>query len=173
VIERMAYRARQFVRALTAPLTDTGLKESAQVLTAPQRELFQRMSSADRRHANEALEVLQRHGPVPHDLMVAVLLHDVGKAAAPQPLWSRVAAVLFERFAPRPLERLSRGPSQGWRRAFAVQRQHAEIGAEWAAAAGCSALTVSLIRRHHQVPHPEGSEEDRMLASLQAVDGCS
>jgi len=173
VIERVAYRVRQFVRALTAPLTDTGLKELAQVLTAPQRELFERMSPADRRHANEALEALQRRGSVPHDLVVAVLLHDAGKAAAPQPLWSRVATVLLERFAPRLLDRLSRSPSPGWRRTFAVQRQHAEIGAEWAAAAGCSALTVSLIRRHHQLPHLEGGQEDRMLASLQAVDGCN
>jgi hypothetical protein len=171
VIERVAYRARQFLRALTASLAEEDLEEVEGVLTPPQRALFLRMPPADRRHALAVYRALQARGPQPRDLLVAALLHDVGKAAAPLPLWVRVAVVLLERFAPRLLDRLSEGKPRGWRRPFAVYRRHAEIGAEWAARAGCSPLTVDLILRHQGPVGQAGEEENGLLALLQEVDG--
>ncbi len=171
MIGRAAYRVQQFFRAMTAPLATGELREVRQVLTPAQWALFIHMSSADRRHGLAVYRALQARGPQPADLLVAALLHDVGKAAAPPSLWVRVAVVLLERFAPRLLERLSRGEPQGWRRPFVTYRRHAQVGAEWAAQAGCSPLTVALIRQHEEpVGRPE-SEEDRLLALLQEVDG--
>ncbi|HIE37855.1 MAG TPA: phosphohydrolase [Anaerolineae bacterium] len=171
MIERVAYRTRQFLRALTASLVEEDLEEVEGVLTPPQRALFLRMPLADRRHGLAVYRALQARGGRPRDLLVAALLHDVGKAAAPLPLWVRVAVVLLERFAPRLLERLGGGEARGWRRPFVVYRRHAEIGAEWAAQAGCSPLTVGLIRRHQEAMDWVEGEEDRLLALLQEVDG--
>jgi hypothetical protein len=42
---------------------------------------------------------------------------------------------------------------------------HAELGANWAAEAGCSPEVVSLIRGHHK-PQPK----DKSLAALQRAD---
>jgi len=166
-----AYRVRQFFAALTAPLFRRDADALAQVLTPAQQALFCRMSAPDRRHALQVYQALQARGPQIPDLLVAALMHDVGKAAGPPPLWVRVAVVLLERWAPRWLDRLSAGDPRGWRRPFVLYRRHAEIGAEWAAQAGCSPLTVALIRRHHDPLGSPESEEDRLLALLQQADG--
>jgi len=166
-----AYRVRQFFAALTAPLVRGDADVVAQVLTPAQQALFCRMSAPDRRHALRVYQALVAQGPQPQDLLVAALLHDLGKAAGPPPLWVRVAVVLLERWAPRWLDRLGEGEPRGWRRPFVLYQRHAEIGAEWAAQSGCSPLTVALIRRHHEVPGPPENEEDRLLALLQEADG--
>jgi hypothetical protein len=54
-----------------------------------------------------------------------------------------------------------------------VQAHHAEIGAQVAQEAGCSARTVELIRHHEDEAEPAGSADsrmDRLLAALQAAD---
>ena len=167
MIEQAIYRARQFFRALTASLAEEHLGEAKEALTRAQWTLFLRLPPSDRRHALAVYRALQEHGSEPGDLLVAALLHDVGKTAAPMPLWARVMVVLLERFAPRLLNRLSRGQAQGWRRPFVVYRRHAEVGADMAAQAGCSPLVVTLIRRHHEPPRCLRADEDRMLALLQ------
>ena len=59
------------------------------------------------------------------------------------------------------------------RRPFVVHAQHPEIGARWACEAGCSPLTVALIRRHQDKRasnSPLTVEEDQLLTALQAAD---
>ena len=170
-MERVAYRVRQFLRALTAPLAGVDREAVAAVLSPAQQTLFFRMPPADRRHGLEVYRALVERGVGSRDLLVAALLHDVGKAAASPPLWVRVAVVLLERFGPRLLDRMSEGEPEGWRRAFAVYRRHAEIGAEWAAEAGCSPLTVALIRHHHGPGEGLDGRERELLRLLQEADG--
>jgi putative nucleotidyltransferase with HDIG domain len=170
VIRRALYRVGQFFTALRAPLIQTDLGEARALLSPAQRALFERMAAPDRHHALAVYRTLQERGIQSEDLLVAALLHDVGKAESPPPIWVRVAVVLLEQFAPRLLAQISAGEPRGWRRLFVIYRQHAEIGAEWAAQAGCSPRTVDLIRRHHlPVSSPEGGA-DPLLAILQEVD---
>lgn len=172
MIGRVVYRAWQFVRALTAGLQGEGrIGETERVLTPTQRGLFLQMSPADRRHGLAVYRALTDQGVQSPDLLIAALLHDVGKAAAPLPLGVRVAVVLLERLAPSLLERLGQGEARGWRRPFVVHRQHPEVGARWVVQAGCSPLTASLIRRHHEPLGQPGGEEERLLALLQEADG--
>jgi len=60
--------------------------------------------------------------------------------------------------------------TKGWRRPFVTYARHPEMGARWAQEAGCSPLTVTLIRRHQKRVVTCQTEEDQLLAALQAAD---
>jgi hypothetical protein len=214
------YRVGQFLRALIARVTEEEVEQATHILTPAARALFRRQAIQDQRHAMEVYHALRRAGHTNPQLLVAALLHDVGKAAVRLPAWQRAMTVLLDRFAPHLLERLSQGeppggglnrstarprslnpePAEalpsGWRRPFAVHARHPGIGARWAQAAGCSPLTVALIRRHHERPvscrsesenknenknkneigneigngNESETEQDQLLAALQAAD---
>jgi len=167
----MSYRVRQFFHLLAAPLVRDDLEQVRTALTPVQWKLFLRMSAADQQHGLAVYRTLEMQGVRSADLLVAALLHDVGKAAAPPPLWVRVGTVLLGRFGPRRLERWMREDARGWRRQFVTYCRHAEVGAEWAAQAGCSALTVALIRHHHGPLGCLSEQDGRLLALLQEADG--
>lgn len=171
------YRFRQFFGALTARIDENDEQELARLLTPTQRALFRRMAPNDRRHSVNVCATLRQAGHDDVDLLAAALLHDVGKAAERIWLWQRTLIVLLERWAPSLLSWLARGSHQSaapwWRRAFVINRIHPELGADWVAEAGCSPLTVTLIRRHQQPVRTIRDDRDRLLAALQRVDGAN
>jgi putative nucleotidyltransferase with HDIG domain len=166
------YRVRQFVDAWLARVSSEELREADEMLPPGARELFGKMSVPDQRHSLNVMRTLQRAGHTEADLLAAALLHDVGKSAAQIRSWHRATLVLSKRFAPGLLAWLTHGEPHGWRRPFVIHRQHVEIGAQWAAQAGCSPLTVSLIRRHQEPLRREPvGDEERLLIALQHADG--
>jgi hypothetical protein len=133
--------------------------------------LFLQQSLQDQRHALNVYHTLRARGCTAPDLLAAALLHDQGKARAALRLWQRATIVLLERFAPRWSSALSRPCEPGSRRwPFFVHARHPELGAAQAQEAGCSARTVSLIRRHEEPLAQVRTLEDRWLALLQAAD---
>jgi len=119
-------------------------------------------------HALRVMRDLVRAGHTHSSLLTAALLHDAGKSAARITPLTRSIFVVVERVAPR---RLARWPATGWHKPFAILRDHPRIGAEWARAAGCDELAVSLIARHQEkLGGALSSEEDRLLKALQAFD---
>jgi hypothetical protein len=180
----VVYRVKQFFDALAARTDENDERELARLLTPPQRELFRRMAPNDQRHALNVCATLRQAGHDDPDLLKAALLHDAGKAAGRIWLWQRTLIVLLQRWAPDVLRWLSRGdsPAQAprWRRGFVVNRLHPELGAQWAAQAGCLPTTVALIRRHQDPVQGPGSEarpeeikdyQERLLVALQWADG--
>jgi len=165
VIARAAYRVRQFLRTVLAPLQRAELEGLEPLLPPEQWALFRRMPLADQRHGLAVYRALRARGVQQPDLLAAALLHDAGKGAVRLRLPLRVAAVLLKRTAPRLWERISSGPARGWRQPFVLYRCHAAIGAQWAAEAGCSALTVRLIGEHEEPPG-----NDVLLSLLRQAD---
>jgi putative nucleotidyltransferase with HDIG domain len=102
------------------------------------------------------------------DLLVAALLHDVGKTRTHFLLPEKVLVVLVKAVSPTLYRRWGSGSAHSWRRPFAVSVQHPAWGAEMVAAAGGSARAVELIRHH--ADSPERAQADRLLRALQAVD---
>jgi hypothetical protein len=149
-----ASRTRQFRAHLRANVTP---EERAALVswTAPaQLDLFDRMHVADQRHGLDVVASLRGEGVTEPDLLVAGLLHDAGKGDTG--LWPRVAYSLGSRYGTWVPRLASVVP--GFPSALERLRVHAETSAALAAAAGCSARTVELIRNQDAPLDPELGE---------------
>ena len=171
------YRLRQFWLGLQADVTPDELEKAAGILSPAAFLLFSRLPIDGQRHSLNVLQTLQKQSETASPLAAAALLHDVGKVAATDAgleitLWWRGPLVLLESFAPNLLNHLaSPDPQTHWRYLFYVHQEHPQIGAAWAAAAGCSPLTCWLIAHHQdrRIADPQ-SEKERLLARLQWAD---
>jgi hypothetical protein len=172
MVRAVHYRVEQFLRALTArhAIPEERVEQAAQILTPEAQALFARQAPQDQRHTLAVYDTLRQEGHTDQDLLAAALLHDVGKAATQLPAWQRGMFVLTERFAPGVLDLAMRSEAGSRWGSLADYAGHAEIGAHWAEKVGCSPLTVALIRRHEERLETCQTEEDRLLAILQAAD---
>jgi putative nucleotidyltransferase with HDIG domain len=141
-MSRPLHLARRFFGAL-APGGPSEADEAwvGSLLSEAELALWRRMSGADRRHA---AGVARRVG-VTHTeraVLVAALLHDVGKVESGLDTFERVPATLARPFA-------ERAPvPERWRRYY----RHPELGAELLELAGSDPLVVAWAREHHSPP---------------------
>jgi len=138
-----ASRFRQFRSYLGARVAPGEQAELATWLTPAELALFEAMHVADQRHGLDVVATLRRAGVDERDVLLAGLFHDAGKGPAVG-LWPRVAWSLGEAWGSWVVELAARLP--GGRAAVERLRDHAEVSAVLAAAAGCPARTVALIR---------------------------
>ena len=167
------YRLQQFWQIITAqPLTEEAWTAVTHILpTAAQQQLFRQLAFSDQWHSVRVMETLQSAEHNDPDLLVAALLHDVGKTKLRLTLWDRTLIVLLSFFWPRKVDEWGRGNGRDWRRPFVVKARHPEWSAEMAAAVGCSPLSVSLMRRHQdKLPETAVTSEDQLLRVLQWAD---
>jgi len=149
-----ATKARQFFGHLGARVLPEERAALGSWLTQAQLALFDRMHVADRRHGLDVAASLRGQGVTDPDVLLAGLLHDAGKGETG--VWPRVAWSLGQAWG----EWVWRGASRlpGMSASLDRLRNHPAISADLAAAAGCSARTVELIR-HQDTPHdPEFGE---------------
>jgi hypothetical protein len=165
VLRGLTYRCWQVGQQLgfAAPLSERERQEVADQLSTSALCLFECMSAADQRHSLRVCRGLQERDYRAQDLLVAALLHDVGKAGGRAPFWTRPLIVLGKRCSPRLLNRLAVYPDRPqrllhWRSILGSAWWHAEIGADMAARAGLSERTVHYIRMHHRPDSPELTE---------------
>ncbi len=123
-------------------------------LTPAQLALFDGMHVADRRHGLDVVASLRAAGVTDQDVLVAGLLHDAGKGDTG--IWPRVAYALAQAWGARVWQLAIALP--GMRASLGRLRTHAETSAALAAAAGCSARTVELIRYQDAPVDPEFGE---------------
>ncbi|MBN1285974.1 MAG: HD domain-containing protein [Anaerolineae bacterium] len=166
------YRLRQGIRALTAFARPVDYDTARRHLSPGLMALFGRMRRSEQQHSIEVLRTLRAMGHTDPDLMVAALLHDVGKSRAPFHFWDRVLVVLVEALCPTCFERWGRGAPVGWRRPFVVGLQHAAWGAEMVREAGGSARAAELVARSDAVKgkEPPAGAIGELLAALVAAD---
>lgn len=174
---RPRYRVHQFLQAAAAWLTPPNAAELAAArccLPAAAWEMFRALPRSDQHHGLQVLRALAAAGHQQVALCQAALLHDCAKHAGGLRLWHWVAVVLLAAVRPACLTGLTGAaePSASdWRRPFWVHANHAQQGAELAAAAGCDPCAVELIRRHQDRPALTGDPSfDKLLAALQAAD---
>jgi hypothetical protein len=141
-------QARAFGRAAVAPKERT---ELASWLTPAQLRLFDSMQVADQRHGLDVAAWLRARGETDPEVLLAGILHDAGKGDAG--FGPRVVHSLSQAYGDwiAALPRLLRG----WGSALTRLADHAELSARLAEDAGCSALTVELIRHQDDPPADE------------------
>ena len=138
---------RRFVGSLSpVPLKAADDAWATAQLGSGERQLWQRMSRADQKHAvGVARVVAARVGTDDRAVVAAALLHDVGKVEADLGTFGRAAATLVGR---------RRGArwrdSTGVRGRIGRYLHHDAIGARLLQDAGADALTVAWAREHHR-----------------------
>lgn len=158
-----ATKGRQFVRHVTARVSPAERASLDAWLSGAEARLFDAMHVADRRHGLDVVASLRGMGVSDRDVLVAGLLHDAGKGRTG--LWPRVAWSLGEAWGPRARHVAARLPGVG--PVMPRLRDHAELSAAMAAAAGCSSRTVELIG--HQ-DAPTDQEFGRLLKMADQVN---
>jgi hypothetical protein len=116
-------------------------------LTPAQVAVFDGMHVADRRHGLDVVATLRAEGVVDDDVLIAGLLHDAAKGDTG--VLPRVAWSLGQAYGPWVWSLARVVP--GWGPALDRLRDHAGASAELAGQAGCSMVTVELIR-HQEAP---------------------
>ena len=166
------YRLWQFWQILTAvPLHPSAHEEVAAILSAREMSLFKRFSQNDQWHSYRVMKMLQEAGHSSEPLLVAALLHDVGKTKLPLSIWERSLIVLASILMSEKTAIWGQGEAIGWKRPFVVKVKHPEWSAEMASEAGSQPLAITLMRRHQETILPnDSSEEARLLRLLQWAD---
>jgi hypothetical protein len=169
-----SYRARQFWNAIRAAPSQQDLDEVHTILSPGEMDLFEQMQPGEQAHSIAVMRRLQAQADEEQDLLVAALLHDVGKSLYPLRVWERVWIVLVGAVSPAWLARLGSGELRTWRRPFVVAMQHPAWGADLARGQGTSPLAVELIRQHQNYLHVQTVySTETLLRKLQAADGDS
>ena len=168
----LRYRLWQFWQIVTAvPLEPTAREEVAAILSTSEMRLFEQLSLNDQWHSYRVMKMLQGAGHKQPSLLVAALLHDVGKTRLPLTIWERSLIVLASKLLPRQTAVWGQNEAVGWKRPFVVKAQHPVWSAELAAEAGSQPLAITLMRRHQDtISHEDSGEEAELLRLLQWAD---
>lgn len=153
-----AGKIRQAKRHVLARVSARERDSLAAWLSPAQLVVFDAMHVADRRHGLDVVAALRAGGTDDPEVLLAGLLHDAGKGDT-----GLVPRVVFSLGQARMtwVERLV-GWLPGMRRSLVRLREHAEVSAQMAEAAGCSARTVELIRWQSEPRDPEAGERLRL-----------
>ena len=161
------YRVKQVWHFLYRHPNQQDLAWMQTYLTPAQQNLFLAQQVGDQAHAITVARTLATLGYDNERLLIAALLHDVGKAPGVS-IPYRTAMVLIKKIVPSWLDTLP-PHTTGWLAPLARAYHHPEIGANLAQQATCHPDTVALIRHHQEHESELRDELQGWLKALQKV----
>lgn len=168
---RIFYRVRQLWNSLftTPSLGEVAIAQ--EVLCPTLANLFLTLQPSEQNHSLWIYHKLLEQGETNQDLLIAALLHDIGKSCYPLSPWERIAVVLTKSLFPECVKRWGQDLPRSWTRPYVVAENHASWGADMAFRSGATPLIVSLIRRHHDLKvYSLDQPENQLLFHLQRLD---
>lgn len=163
--------ARRFGQHLGRPTPDdSDLEWVRGLLSEDEQVMWSRMATADQYHSiGVARRVGQELGQeTTDDVLVAALMHDVGKTAAGLGTMGRVVAALV-RPVVGPERARSWAEGRGPTRRIGLHLRYPEIGARMLADAASARLVVAWAREHHR-PERDWTVPRELGRVLQSAD---
>ena len=158
----MFYRVSQFIKAITAEITEEDLSFVRQYLNRKELELFMKLKPYEQRHCIDVANQLKRVDLEDTEMIKLGLLHDIGKILYPlHPVEKSIIVVL---------DRLTAGRIKKYNTYKMVKcyYEHPQLGYELLRSlGGYEESFLKLIQNHHQ------SEKNPRLLILQQADNIS
>lgn len=143
------YRIQQFFKSLFVTKSMVDMDFVRKYLSPAQEGVFLRMQAYDRYHSVLfAKTLISNVYKVPNDLIVAALLHDVGKSRYPINSLHRMGAVVARKFVPALMDKENEDEVTFLNRTVLVSNHHAEWSEEMATSVEVSDLTAWIIAHH-------------------------
>ncbi|MCU1369993.1 MAG: hypothetical protein JWO77_1187 [Ilumatobacteraceae bacterium] len=122
-------------------------------LLAEERDIWNRMSRQDRRHAAGVARRVERAlgSEATRPILAAALLHDCGKCVAHLGTTGRVIATLSAKVAGHDMA-AAWSETTGFTRRVGLYLEHDRLGADLLGMAGSAPLTVAWAAEHHLPP---------------------
>lgn len=118
-----------------------------------ERDIWRKMSRADRRHAVGVARRVERSlgDEATRPVLAAALLHDCGKTVSDLGTYGRVIATLSGKMAGMD-QAMAWTETSGFTRRVGLYLEHPRLGAELLGLAGSAPLTVAWAAEHHLPP---------------------
>ncbi len=165
-LSRAGYRAGQFARGFRTTLSPEEVATARALLDTRELQLFAGLHPRDRRHSMNVMRWLETRARPSRELLVAALLHDVGKGQLH--VLDRVAYVVLNAISARLIDRIARERGPRWRQGLWRLSHHARLGAERLVEAGSSPRVVELVAGHIRADGAEQASEE--LVWLRSAD---
>ena len=176
MLAKAIHRFKQFYRAMFSDYTKADGSFAASYLGTEEQSLFNQLPAFEKKHAvNVARRMLEMalYNPEldPRKLVRLGLLHDIGKIAERNTIFSKSLLVLLRYFLPDIYLKLAeKGKRDNRFRRYYVHRHHGEVGAGMLERIGESSEIISIVKKHDPRVEPFAPEDPVELKLLQQAD---
>jgi putative nucleotidyltransferase with HDIG domain len=176
MLGRIFYRLKQFYFGMFSAYTKADDIFVRGYLKGEELALFNQLPFFEKKHsvtvARRMLELAVYNPELDQRKLVKLgLLHDVGKVAERNSIFTKSVLVIIRFFFPSFYDRLAEGGKKNPRfKRFYIHKHHGAVGAEMLERIGVSGEFLSIVKKHDPRVEPFGPEDPIELKILQQAD---